>query len=140
MMIDLRKFIGCPFKDGGRGEIDPVTRKPLYDCYGLFREIYRELGIILPDYTISCFATEEIQKKFTREIGGWEEMKEPEFPCAVALATNPDYPGLVCHFGVFIGDGKFIHTLRKTGSISSAVYDPIWKNKIKGYYRWKRSS
>ncbi len=139
-MTDLRQFIGCPFKNGGRGEIDPVSRKPFYDCYGLFMAIYREYyGIDLPDFRISCFATDEIREQFEREVGKWESLKTPSAPCAVALATSIPHPGMVCHFGVYVGDGKFVHTLRKTASIVSTVYDPIWKNKIKGYYRWKRS-
>ncbi len=140
-MRDLREFIGCPFRNHGRGETDPDTRRPVYDCYGLFMAIYRDCyGILVPDYTISCFATEEIRAQFEREVGKWEELQEPEAPCAVALAANPHLPGMVCHFGIYVGYGKFIHTLKKSGSIVSYVYDPVWKNKIKGYYRWKRSS
>jgi len=138
-MIDLNKFIGCPFLNRGRGEPDPVTQKPFYDCYGLFMAIYREYGIDLPDFRISCFATDEIRQQFEKEVGKWENLITPEVPCAVALATDPNYPGVVRHFGVYIGHGKFIHTLRKTGSVASTVYDPIWKNKIKGFYKWKRS-
>lgn len=138
-MMDLRKYIGCPFRNGGRGEIDPASGKPSYDCYGLFMAIYREYGIELPDYRISCFATDEIRTQYEKEVGRWEALEKPEAPCAVALATDSDHPGMVCHFGVYVGNGTFIHTLRKTASITSAVFDPIWKHKIKGYYRWKRS-
>jgi len=140
-MKSLNDFIGCPFKNKGRGEFDPVTRKPFYDCYGLFVAIYRECyAIDLPDYRISCFATEEIRVQFEKEVGKWEELEKPEVPCAVALATDPEHPGMVCHFGVYIGNGRFIHTLRKTASIASTIYDPVWKNKIKGYFKWKASS
>lgn len=135
-MIDLKKFIGCPFKNGGRGEIDVITRKPFYDCYGLFRAIYREYGIELPDYKISCFATEEIRNRYEKECGKWQRIEQPESPCAVALATSPRRPGMVCHFGVYIGNGKFIHTLQKTNSIISTVYDEYWKKKIRGYHKW----
>jgi len=140
MIPDLKKFIGCPFKNGGRGEVDPASNKPFYDCYGLFMAIYRAYGIELPDFRISCFATEQIREQFEKEVGRWEPLDKPVAPCAVALATNPNYPGMVCHFGVYIGNGWFIHALRKTASIASTIYDPIWKNKIKGYYRWKASS
>ena len=140
MMIDLSQFIGCPFRNRGRGEIDSITRMPAYDCYGLFRAIYRAYGIDLPDFTISCFATDEIRERYEQEVGGWEETNSPDVPCAVALATDPNRPGMVCHFGVYIGHGRFIHTLQKTGSIVSTVYDTLWERKIKGYYRWKKRS
>ncbi len=120
--------------------MDPYTRKPLYDCYGLFMAIHRAYGIELPDFRISCFATDEIRKQFEKEVGKWRQLDKPEAPCAVALATSIHHPGMVCHFGVYIGDGKFIHTLRKTGSIVSTIYDPIWKNKIKGFFKWNASS
>lgn len=138
--INLRKFIGCPFRNHGRGELDTVSGKPTYDCYGLFMAIYREYGIELPDFKISCFATKKIREQFEEEVGKWEKLETPDAPCAVAMATRIDWPGMVCHFGVYIGHGKFIHTLRDTASFVSTVYDPYWKKQIKGYYKWKRSS
>jgi cell wall-associated NlpC family hydrolase len=46
-------------------------------------------------------------------------------------------PGCVQHFGVYLGDGKFIHTLKKVHSCISNVRDPYWSNRIRGYYKWR---
>lgn len=138
--MDLRQFIGCPFKDGGRGEeIDPITRKPFYDCYGLFQAVFRAYRVEVADYRIGCFATDEIKKAFEQYKGEWEQIEKPEAPCAVALRMDADRPQIVNHFGVYVGNGKFIHTLQKTNSIISDIHDEYWKRKIEGFYFWKRS-
>jgi cell wall-associated NlpC family hydrolase len=138
-MTELRKFIGCPFKDKGRGSIDRKHRRPVYDCYGLFLSLFKHFGYDLPDFDISCFATRDIYRKYVEQVGEWERLDEPEVPCAVVLAVDDKHPNIINHVGVYVGDGKFIHTLESTGSIVSHTYDILWKTKIKGYYRWKKS-
>lgn len=138
-MYSLSYFIGCPFKDGGRGtEIDPITKKPYFDCYGLFRAVFRHIyGIDLPDVIVSCFNILEINRLFNVGKSQWNRICEPVEPCAVAMRLDPTHPRLVSHFGVYIGKGKFIHTLEKTGSIVSSLADKFYSYSIEGFYRYE---
>ena len=130
-MHSLKKYIGVPFLDGGR---DPSVG---LDCWGLFLLVEKEFGISVPDFTIYCDDAESISSTFGSEtVWRWEEIEKPEPGCGVAMAIKAKMPGYVQHFGVYIGHGKFIHTLRGIGSCISSVNDPAWKKRIKGFYRW----
>mgnify|MGYP000878153688 FL=1 len=138
-MYDLSYFVGCPFRDGGRGtEIDPVTKKPYFDCYGLFRAVFKHIyGIDLPDVIVSCFNILEINRLYHTKKSQWQKIDTPTEPCAVAMKSNPAHPRLISHFGVYIGRGRFIHTLEKTGSIISSVSDKYYSRCIGGFYKYE---
>lgn len=128
----IEKFIGKPFKDGGRG--------PEYDCWGLVKAVFQEFGIKLPDYRISCFASEEINAKIAECRGQWRPLREPKVPCLVVLKADPDVPESCTHCGVYVAPGKFLHTLIKTGVIQTRTDHAYWKTRIEGYYEWKNNS
>ena len=137
-MFSIRDFIGCPFKDGARGEeIDPVTKKPFFDCYGLFLAIYKYIyGIELPDVIVSCFDVENINRLYNIRKNEWIKIETPKEPCAVAIHFDMQNRRLVNHFGVYIGNGRFIHTTDKTGSIISSIFDKFYSRHIEGFYRY----
>jgi hypothetical protein len=143
MRPNLRQFIGCPFRDGARGEsIDPITHRPFYDCAGLMLVIFHAYGLTgMPDYgkDISCFASDACYEQFKAIQGDWKRIDAPEEPCMVAMRMKRDAPELVQHFGVYIGDGKFIHTRRNTASIMSDINDPVYNRIIEGFYKWIKS-
>jgi len=99
-------------------------------------EAQRRFGNNVPDFQIPCKATARIGEAVSSEIGRWERIEEPEAGCAVLMALSPEMPEVVQHFGVYVGGGRFLHTLEKTGSILSSAHDGFWKLKIRGFYRW----
>ena len=136
-MLSLSKsfehLIGIPFVDGGR------TPDEGLDCLGLFILVNKEYGIAVPDHKVSCYNTLAITYEALKRIkDSWEKIDEPVEGCGVAFAIDPAYPGLVQHLGVYIGDGKVIHTIQKAQSSLLDVNHTYWKNKIIGYYRWKQ--
>jgi hypothetical protein len=45
---------------------------------------------------------------------------------------------MVQHFGVMIDKRRFIHTLEKIGPMLTRIDGYWWKDKIRGFYRWKK--
>lgn len=129
-MRNLSDLLGVPFIDGGR---DP---KSGLDCYGLFSVVCSRFGNDIPDVIVSAFDTLRINEMVNMEKGTWGKMDKPAPGCAILFSTDPNYPDLISHLGVYVGGGKFIHTLEKTGVILSSLEDYYWKNKAKGFYGW----
>ena len=129
---DLRDLIGVPFVGGGR---DP---KKGLDCWGLLVIAAGRYGHVVPNYEIDCHDTERIEKQVLSDIGGWEKIEEPEPGCVVLMNLDPEMPDAIQHFGVYIGGGRFLHTLKKTGSCRSSIHDRFWTNKVRGYLAWKQ--
>lgn len=128
--MQYRDLIGIPFQDGGR---DPAVG---LDCWGLVMAAMRKRGKEVPDFKVSCWAVEEIEGIFTIAVRDWEPIDGPEEGAVVAIAQDPERPGTVQHFGVCIGDGRFLHAMEKIKSCAPRLDHPFWKNKIRGFYRW----
>lgn len=43
--------------------------------------------------------------------------------------------GLNAHLGIYLGRGKMLHTMERTGSVIDKI--SRWETKIEGYYRWQ---
>jgi cell wall-associated NlpC family hydrolase len=93
-------------------------------------------GHRVPDFQIPCKATEEIGGVVASELGRWQKVTVPEPGDVVMMALNPLHPDTIQHFGTFVGDGRFLHTLEKSGSILSSIHHDYWSRKIRGYVRW----
>jgi cell wall-associated NlpC family hydrolase len=129
---NVEDLIGIPFVDKGR---DPGFG---LDCWGLFLVATKRFGINAPDVDLSAFATKDIEKTRELLLPLWRKTDIPRPGDAVAIRNDPEYPAVSQHYGVYLGDGRFLHTLEKTGSIITRVDHPYWKLKIEGYYRWNR--
>lgn len=128
---NFRDLIGIPFVNKGR---DP---KKGLDCWGCFYQVIKRFGANVPDYDQDCFDGFAIWKLFIGAMDQWEKIDKPEPGCGIAFAIIPEHPDFINHFAIYIGDGKFIHTLETTGVLLSRVDDKYWKSKIRGFYRWK---
>lgn len=122
-VVDL---VGAPFADGGRG---PDS----YDCWGLVREVYRRYGVDLPNYTGCCYDFVRFYEGFLEERPKWTRHEPPDIPTPAVVAIRFNAP-FVNHVGVYIGDGKFLHTREKTGVVIELIRSPAWRRRIEGFY------
>ena len=123
----LNDLIGKPFKDRGRGEDG-------YDCWGLVLEVFKRYGINLPDFDISAYAHKMVAKKVDEEKNKscWKKLDKPEVPSICIFGKG----GFVHHLGVYIGNGKFIHSLIGKGVQIDRLSSPIWKKQLLGFYKY----
>lgn len=120
-------LIGVPFVDGGREKTSG------FDCWGLVMEIYRRNGIELPDYKVACEDASRIHRTVVTQRFAWVRL-EKELPdlCLVVLRFNT---AVMCnHTGVYLGEGRFIHTRSKIGVNIDRIDSPAWRKRIEGFY------
>lgn len=125
----MNRFIGIPFADGEQS-FDGAN------CYGLVRLFYREhLGINIPELRVHSDHSNVVWATYLKEIGEhWESVTEPQLYDVVAMAQDVRHPRIVQHVGIYIGDGKVLHTLNK---VESHIVDlEKIKYMVKGYHRW----
>lgn len=123
-MTDYTKYIGIPFKYGGRDY-------NALDCYGLVMLLYKELhDIIIPD-VISPDYIEAIADLMNVEKLKWE-------PCDIGIGAVLIFniKGYGAHVGYVIGHDKMIHTWESTGGVTIERISPSWKNRIIGSYKY----
>lgn len=131
-MPDISDLIGIPFFNRGR---DP---KVGLDCYGLFMIVNQRFNQIVTKKNIACDDVVTASLEVPEDIADhWDLVEIPEPGDAVAMSLNPHFPGVIQHFGVYLGNGQYIHTLKKVGVIISKINDPSWEKRIRGFYRWR---
>lgn len=134
---DLRGLCCGVYHDGGRGETDPVTREPRYDCWGLTMAVHRAFGIVLPDFVQPAEDAPAVAGTFAAEItsGRWQRIAEPETPCVVAMRHRL-VPEAVSHFGTYVGGGRVVHIAKAIGAVRvDSLYDVAFARRIAGYWR-----
>jgi cell wall-associated NlpC family hydrolase len=125
MNTQLNDLIGLPFIDGGR---DPAVG---LDCWGLSTEVFRRYGINLPDYKISCEDASRIHSEVAEQRAGWRRC-EQEIPVPALVVIR--FTVYCDHTGVYIGQGRFIHTRKGLGVNIDRVDNPAWAKRIEGFY------
>lgn len=124
---DISSLVGTPFKDGGRG---PDS----FDCWGLVREVYKRCGIDLPEYAeIACYDALRVTAEMASESKRWNKHQPPDLPIPCVATFRVSSP-MVNHVGVYIGNGKFLHTREKAGAVIESLDSPIWRHRIEGFY------
>ena len=124
-------LIGVPFADGGR------DIKTGFDCYGLVMEVYRRNGINLPEYFAPALDSEAVSNQIetAKQLPIWERSDRSEPPLLAVMAIHFNSP-LCNHTGVYIGDGKFIHTRERIGVCVSSITAPPWNKQVVGIYKF----
>lgn len=129
--IDVRRFVGIPFRDKGRDYSG-------CDCWGIPYLVYRDvLGIELPLYTHGYHNTrdrEEIHRLMRHEKTLWQpvDRQEPYDIVHIRIGNN------AMHCGVYIGNGMFIHCLEGVGACIERITSSAWRHRIVGFYRYPR--
>lgn len=123
-MIIVKDLVGIPYKDHGRDSSG-------MDCYGIVIEVLRRIGINVPDvfYRDTNIDTNKITMEILEKGIPNTKLDNPEEGAVVEILVM----GQPSHVGVCLGDGTFIHALKKIG----VVIEPLsrYRHKIKGFYR-----
>lgn len=130
MTVDYSDLIGVPFVSGGRSKEEGL------DCYGLVLEVYKRNGIALPEYYTESYDSKIVSSIMlnSRDTSGfWQRLEVPEHLAIMGICFNCQ---AINHVGVYIGDGKFIHTRQRIGVNIDRVESPAWHRLIEGYYRY----
>jgi len=123
--MDIRKYVGCKYAPHGR---DPSIG---LDCYGLAICIYGDMGITLPD-PLYAETDQETNRRILESLESTipnEKIDRPEPGCIIELNVL----GEPSHIGVYVGNGDFIHSSRKSGVVVDKLHR--WEKRIKGFYR-----
>ncbi len=75
----------------------------------------------------------ELESLVITNKGDFEEVKTPQFGDIVVIKVF----GYASHIGVCIGGGKFLHTLRNTGSCMDTLHR--FRKMTEGFYRHRES-
>lgn len=108
------------------------------DCFGLIRLLYKhEMKIEIKQPLASAYETRKVFKEFLQEIAeNWQEVKDVQLFDVIGMAHDPNHPDLIQHYGIYLGNGKMLHTLENIGS--HIVNIDEYKYYIKGFYRWRK--
>lgn len=109
--------VGRPYKYGGEG-----TNGEGFDCSGLIQYAYGEAGVALPRTSVQ-------QARQGREIGRSDDELRPG-----DILTFAERGTRVTHVGLYMGDGRFIHSASRGVQVSTlGESDPNGKW---WYQRW----
>lgn len=130
--MDLARFIGIPYEHRGcdlHGS----------DCYGLVKIFYRDvMNVELPDYQEMYgfeFNAAECNQVIDSVKGEWVETSDLSFGSVLTFYIL----GAVCHVGVHIGDGDFLHAFNGTASCIESIRDISWERRLHKVYEWQIS-
>lgn len=121
--MDYSDLIGTRFKIHGR------SKEEGFDCYGLAIEVLRRNGIKMIDVFYDTLDNRKEVHDIIHNIIPNQKIDKAEENCIIEI----DVRGEPLHIGVYIGNGKFIHTTSR----KNVVIEPLrlYKNKIVGYYK-----
>ena len=132
----LTELFDTTFVRGGR-EI-----KTGLDCQGLLLKMMEIYNFDVKEYDVASYATEVVSRMISDASATekWEKISSPEEGCVVVIALDPMQPDKAQHLGVYIGEGKFIHILKKRGVLTSRINDRFFAQKLRGFYKWKKAN
>ena len=97
-------------------------------------------GVALPDFDADAFQYAENDKTVTEGTQSrkweivWYDVASDE-PLVVVLKMHPKY---IAHVGVYVGDGRILHTTEGTGAVLSKI--TTLQRRIVGFYRYVDSN
>ncbi|MBB3396881.1 NlpC/P60 family protein [Rhizobium sp. BK060] len=131
----MEKFIGIPYVPHGR-EYKGA------DCWGILFLYYRDvLGTPVPAYSSEMEAREFNRCGIAPLIGEererrWHQVETPQAgDCVLMRAGRHD-----SHVGVYLGQGRMLHSEGPHPSVIDRISDMRWRNRISGFYRLNECS
>ena len=133
--MDLRKYIGIPFRDHGRG-FDGC------DCWGLCMLAYREeLGLALPDLGDAyseAYARGEVDATVRRTVAEpWnlDVTGGPYLPLDVLIFSRG---GEDCHVGLWVATDEMLHVIEGIDACLERFDSARWKRKLSRVIRHRQ--
>jgi len=114
---------------------------PECDCWSLIREFsIKELNRWLPQYMYSIedvVSDAAVLMHAETALGNnWTKVEKPECGDVILFRIK----GAVCHAGMYIGNGDFLHTLKGRNSTLENLRDGNWRNRTFGFFRYKNGN
>jgi cell wall-associated NlpC family hydrolase len=107
-----RQYLGVPHCMGG-------TTMKCMDCSGLLVTVFASHGIKLPH-------SSEEQARYGKIITGTGTLKKGDLVFFIRSYRTSQF---VTHSGIYVGDGKFIHTSSSNGVTVTSLNDPWWSER-----------
>lgn len=134
--VQYDDLIGVPYRDGGR-TLDGL------DCWGLVLEVFRRMGIMIPDVFSGQdqLAVRDLQAHqpaldwIASLFGDWRRVEVPTIGGAVAIGN---VEGAAVHVGVIVEPFRMLHAMRHTGVVLSRVDHAPWAEQVLGFYVYNR--
>ncbi len=119
LVIGAMNFLGVPYRRGGNSEAEG------FDCSGFTRHIFEmTLGLVLPRR-----ADEQATAAGLAKVGR-EELKPGDLVFFNTLKRT------FSHVGIYVGDGKFIHSPRAGGEVRvEDMRKAYWERRFTGARR-----
>lgn len=115
-MKDISHLVGIPYKQ--------------MNCWELAQKFYSEvLNVELKSFITDPKDRSSTQNLIYTNRGDFLRVDEPEFGDIIVLKVW----GLESHIGVYIGEGRFIHSTESSGSHIDRI--ARWGKNVCGYYR-----
>lgn len=126
------RFVGIPYLDRGRSLVG-------CDCWGLLREVYRELrGIDLPSYSdryVTAADRRALSALIADELEPWDEVVRGQERAFDGVLMRE--AGVVQHIGVVTAPGQVLHVERgETSRIERYRTGPL-SHRVVGFYRFR---
>lgn len=126
--IPYEDLLGIPFKLNGR------TSEGI-DCYGVAMEMSRRCGYSPPDFLYASDPEPTIAQLILDNVKLADKLDGPEPYCLVTFRSLDRFS---MHIGVVMEDmTKFLHVPRGDVVRIDRLINPLFQNRITGYYRWK---
>jgi cell wall-associated NlpC family hydrolase len=108
-----RRYLGVPHCMSG-------TSSVCMDCSGLLVAVFGKFGIQLPHNS-------EAQSSFGRRIEEKSDLRKGDLVFFIRSYNTRKY---ITHSGIYIGNGRFIHTSSSSGVTITSLNDPWWREKF----------
>ena len=130
-MNKIDELTKIPFLDRGRDHNGT-------DCWGCTMMAHKILtNKELPDFNVGALDTNRVFAiiNHQEEFGNWTQVGGPSKGIIVVIKNHPR---LVNHTGICLDGERFIHCIKKAGTVIERFDHPLWKNRIHGYYKYSR--